>query len=308
MIVPNSFSDTIRNMNEPQYVFLTSPDWQEYELLDSGNGAKLERYGPYTFVRPEHQAVWKRELPSQLWEDVHATFQSTSEESGGHWNFHKQVPDNWIMRYKSLCFHAAATNSRHLGVFPEQANHWDWISGLIQNAHRSIRVLSLFGYTGLATLATAQAGASVTHVDASKKAIAWARHNQTLSKLDNRPIRWLVDDAVKFIQREVRRGSQYEGILLDPPKFGRGPEGQVWEFFESLPALLTDCRKLLSPKPLFVVITAYAIRASALSVFYALEEMIEGTKGSITTGELAIKEKSAGRLLPTAIYARWEAM
>jgi 23S rRNA (cytosine1962-C5)-methyltransferase len=166
-------------------------------------------------------------------------------------------------------------------------------------------VLNLFGYTGLATLAAAQAGAQVTHVDASKKSVMLARENQALSGLDSYPIRWLVDDAFKFVQREVRRGSKYEGIILDPPKFGRGPQGQVWELFESLPALLQDCRALLSPQPSFVILTAYAIRASALSIYYAMQEMTRGLNGALETGELALVEKSAGRLLSTAIFARW---
>ena len=307
-------------MPAPQLVFLTSPDWQDYELLDSGDGFKLERFGPYRFVRPEHQAVWQRQLPAAQWEAVDGTFQATQEESGGHWQLHKNISTTWRMRYKELRFEAAAGNSRHLGVFPEQANHWDWIASLVRSSQRPVRaaqspvraaqspvrVLNLFGYTGLATLAAAQAGAAVTHVDASKKTIQWARQNQVLSGLEARPVRWLVDDAEKFVQREIRRGAQYDGILLDPPKFGRGPEGQVWEFFDSIGGLLADCRKLLSDRPLFVVLTAYAIRASALSVHYALEEMVSGLGGSLESGELALVEKSAGRLLPCAIFARWQ--
>lgn len=290
---------------QPELVFLTSPDWKDYALLDSGEGAKLERYGPYTFIRPEHQAVWRRALPKDQWEAAHAVFQSTAEESGGHWQFRKPVDPDWTMHYKGLSFRAQATASRHMGVFPEQANHWDWMSEQVRAAGRPVQVLNLFGYTGIASLALAQAGARVTHLDASKKAISWARQNQALSGLEDRPIRWLVDDVYKFVRREGRRGSQYDAILLDPPKFGRGPEGQVWEFFESLPNLLQECRALLSPQPLFVVLTAYAIRASALSVYYAMQEMVAGLGGTITTGELALLEHSAGRLLSTAIYARW---
>ncbi len=168
-----------------------------------------------------------------------------------------------------------------MGVFPEQAAHWDWLGDLVGATGRAVNVLNLFGYTGLATLAAAQAGARVTHVDASKKVVAWARQNQSLSGLDERPIRWLVDDVEKFVKREVRRGSHYDGLVLDPPKFGRGPEGQVWEFFDSLPGLLQDCRNLLSAQPLFIVITAYAIRASALSLYYPLSEMVAGLGGRL---------------------------
>jgi 23S rRNA (cytosine1962-C5)-methyltransferase len=214
------------------------------------------------------------------------------------------------MQYKGLRFRAQAASSRHMGVFPEQAAHWDWMGGLIRRAGRPVQVLNLFGYTGLATLAAAQAGARVTHVDASKKAVSTARENQALSGLDDRPVRWLVDDVYKFVRREVRRGTKYDGIVLDPPKFGRGPEGQVWEFFESLPALLQECRQILSDRPLFVVLTAYAIRASALSAYYAVREMTAGfghkaPTGEVAAGELALVESSAGRLLSTAIFARW---
>jgi 23S rRNA (cytosine1962-C5)-methyltransferase len=294
-------------LSAPQLDLLTSPDWVDYALLDSGGGNKLERYGPYTFVRPEHQAIWQPALPPGQWQAAHAVFQATGEESGGRWQFNKPVEPSWVMQYKGLKFQAQASASRHMGVFPEQAAHWDWLGELIRSAGRPVNVLCLFGYTGLATLAAAQAGARVTHVDASKKAIALARQNQTLSGLEERPIRWLVDDVEKFVRREVRRGAQYDGLILDPPKFGRGPEGQVWEFFEALPGLLQDCRSLLSPRPSFAVITAYAIRASALSLYYPLAEMVAGLGGRLSTGELGLIERSAGRLLSTAIFARWQA-
>lgn len=296
-------------MDQPKLTLLTSPEWNDYELLDSGNGQRLERYGAYTFVRPEHQAVWSPALPTARWQAAHATFLPTGEESGGRWEFHKPVKTPWHMHYKGLKFLAFTASSRHMGVFPEQAAQWDWmgerLSGATAGEVGRPRVLNLFGYTGLATLAAAQAGAQVTHVDASKKSVMLARENQALSGLEDRPIRWLIDDAFKFVQREARRGNQYEGIVLDPPKFGRGPQGQVWELFESLPALLQDCRALLSPQPRFVILTAYAIRASALSIYYAMQEMTRGLGGTLETGELALVEKSAGRLLSTAIFARW---
>jgi 23S rRNA (cytosine1962-C5)-methyltransferase len=297
--------------SHPNLTLLISPEWEDYELLDSGNGAKLERYGAYTFVRPEHQAVWQRALPEHRWQAAHATFRPTGEESGGQWEFHRQVKTPWKMGYKGLSFLAFTANSRHMGVFPEQAAQWDWMVEKINargsRSQEPTRVLNLFGYTGLATLAAAQAGAQVVHVDASKKSMLLARENQALSGLSDRPIRWLVDDAFKFVRREVRRGSQYEGIVLDPPKFGRGPQGQVWELFESLPELLQNCRALLSPAPLFIILTAYAIRASALSAYYAIQDMTARLPGEIETGELALEERSAGRLLSTAIYARWSA-
>jgi len=295
----------LKKYPSPEIRLVTSSDWQDYELLDSGAGRKLERYGPYRFDRPEAQAVWQPALSVGVWEAAHAVFHPTGEESGGRWQFRQSIPQEWTMQYKGLRFLAHAAASRHMGVFPEQAAHWDWIGELAGTAGRPVRVLNLFGYTGLASLAAAQAGAQVTHVDASKKSLGIARQNQALSGLVDRPVRWLVDDALKFVQRERRRGARYDGLLLDPPKFGRGPSGQVWEFFEGLPGLLQDCRALLSDDPLFVLLTAYAIRASALSVAYALGEMVAGLGGELEAGELALPEKSAGRLLSMAIFARW---
>jgi 23S rRNA (cytosine1962-C5)-methyltransferase len=292
-------------MSIPELSIFASSEWEDYELLDSGNGSKLERFGSYIFERPEHQAVWKRLLPTHQWEKAHAIFRPSGEESGGNWEFRKPIPSSWNMKYGDLTFEAATSHSRHLGVFPEQAVHWDWMSKLIQKHTHPIKVLNLFGYTGIASLSAAHAGATVTHVDASKKTITWAKRNQELSNLTSRPIRWLIDDAEKFVRREVRRGTKYEGLILDPPKFGRGPEGQVWDFFEALPDLLRNCRLLLSQRPLFIILTAYAIRASSLSLHYALEETCSGLRGHIFTGELALIEKSGGRYLSTAITSRW---
>ncbi|MFZ6029451.1 MAG: class I SAM-dependent methyltransferase [Chloroflexota bacterium] len=288
---------------------LSSPNWQDYELIDSGRGQKLERFGPYTFVRPEHQAVWQRRLPEKHWQAAQAVFQPTiGEEMGGKWQFRQPTAPSWKMQYGALAFEAQMSSSRHVGVFPEQAAHWDWMAAQIQKSPQPTQVLNLFGYTGLATLACAAAGSKVTHVDASRKAIAWARQNQRLSGLADQPIRWMVDDALKFVLREGRRGVKYDGLVLDPPKFGRGPKGEVWECFEMLPTLLAACREILCPHPLFVVLTAYAIRASALSVYYALEEMTRGLGGTVSAGELITIEKSGGRMLSQAIYARWHAM
>ncbi len=293
------------------FTFLESSRWNDYALLDSGDGLKLERFGKYIFVRPESQAMWKRSLDTE-WKNAHAVFVSTGEESGGHWDFKKKVDEQWIMQYplplenKSLSFKVMTTPGRHLGVFPEVAAHWDWFSDLIAKSNREINALNLFGYTGLASLAAASAGAKVTHVDASKKSVGWARENQALSKLDDKPIRWIVDDASKFVQREARRGVKYDGIILDPPKFGRGPKGEVWEVYKSLPDLLETCRECLSNNPLFVVTTVYAVRASAIHVAQAMEDMMNGFGGKIDMGELVTREQSADRLLSQAVYARWE--
>jgi 23S rRNA (cytosine1962-C5)-methyltransferase len=289
----------------PELTLLSSPDWTDYELLDSGNGRKLERFGAHIFVRPEHQAIWQQSLPEVKWQTAQAVFRATGgDEMGGNWQSRQPI-DPWEMHYKGLRFRAQLGGSRHVGVFPEQAAHWDWMAGLIRTANRPVSVLNLFGYTGLATLAAALEGARVTHVDASKKSVARARENQALSKLDDRNIRWIVDDAMKFVLREARRQVRYDGIILDPPKFGRGPKGEVWECFDMLPKLLESSRAILSPQPLFVVITAYAIRASAVSLYYALDEMMKGKSGSVEAGELVTVERSAGRVLSMAIYARW---
>ena len=295
------------------FTFLESSRWQDYALLDSGDGLKLERFGKYVFVRPESQAMWKRSLdPNGEWKNAHAVFQPTGEESGGHWDFKKKVDEQWTLNYplphsnKTLAFKVMTTPGRHLGVFPEVAAHWDWFSKLIERSKRETSVLNLFGYTGLASLAAAAAGAKVTHVDASKKSVGWARDNQVLSELTASPIRWIVDDALKFVQREARRGAKYDGIILDPPKFGRGPKGEVWEVYKSLPDLLEACRECLSENPLFVVTTIYAVRASAVHIAQAMDDMMDGFEGKIEMGELVTREQSAGRLLSQAVYARWE--
>ena len=319
----------------PTFSLLESLNWTDYALLDSGNGLKLERFGPYTFVRPEVQAMWRQRLPQKEWAQAHAFFQPTREESGGHWQFKKKVEEKWEMVYpltpgssptgrgENLRFWAMTTPGRHLGVFPECAAHWDWVSRLIINrrereerreikknisagsAHSAVKVLNLFGYTGLATLAAAATGAQVTHVDASKKAVAWARENQALSRLTEKPVHWIVDDAIKFVQREGGRGNQYDGILLDPPKFGRGPKGEVWEIYKSLPNLLQACHQVLSKSPLFVVVTIYAVQASAVHVGQALEGIMSKFAGHVECGELVTREQSADRLLSQAVYARW---
>lgn len=308
--------------SSPPFIFLDSPRWRDYTLLDSGDGLKLERFGKYVFIRPEAQAMWKRSLDAE-WRNADAVFIPSGEESGGHWDFKKRVNEQWEMRYDltpspspsgrgEIRFWAMTTPGRHLGVFPEVAAHWDWFSNLIHHeaheGHKEVNVLNLFGYTGLATLAAASAGARVTHVDASKKSVGWARENQALSKLTDRPVRWIVDDALKFVQREARRGVKYDGIILDPPKFGRGPKGEVWEVYKSLPTLLEACRDCLSDNPLFVVTTIYAVRASAVHVAQAMDDMMAGFGGKIEMGELVTREQSARRLLSQAVYARWESV
>jgi 23S rRNA (cytosine1962-C5)-methyltransferase len=308
--------------NFSTFSLLEAPQWRDYELIDSGDGLKLERFGLYTFVRPEVQAMWKRTLSEKEWASAHAIFQPTSEESGGHWAFRKKVPERWEMTYDltpgaprpsperrggQLRFWAMTTPGRHLGVFPEVASHWDFVADSVRKANRPVKILNLFGYTGLASLAAAAAGAQVTHVDASKKSVTWARENQALSKLEDKPIRWIVDDATKFVQREARRGAKYDGMILDPPKFGRGPKGEVWEVYKSLPHLFESCRDVLSDRPLFMIATVYAVKASAIHIGQLLGEIMQECKGRMESGELVTREKSAGRLLSQAVYSRWQA-
>ncbi|MBL0346028.1 class I SAM-dependent methyltransferase [Candidatus Villigracilis affinis] len=294
----------------PTFTLLEAANWHDYELLDSGDGLKMERFGKYIFSRPESQAMWSRALPASEWNNVHAVFQPTAEESGGHWIEKKKLPEKWEMKYplphvQNLTFSVMTTPGRHLGVFPEVASHWDFMADSVRTAGRPAKVLNLFGYTGLASLAAAAAGAQVTHVDASKKSVGWARENQGLSGLNEKPIRWIVEDAVKYVQREEKRGMKYDGIILDPPKFGRGPKGEVWEVYKSLPSLLDMCRACLSDNPLFVIVTVYAVRASAIHIAQAMDEMMKKYKGNIDSGELVTRETSANRLLSQAVYARW---
>jgi len=285
---------------------LLASEWADYALLDSGSGRKLERYGKYRFIRPEAQAIWQP-ADDSLWEKTDAIFIPQRSESGGYWKFTHPINKSWHMHYKDMTFKAETTGGRHLGIFPEQAVHWDWIADVIQTANRSIQVLNLFGYTGLATLAAAKASARVTHVDASKKVVRWAKENQHLSGLNGCPIRWIVDDALKYINREIKRGVTYDGIILDPPRFGRGPSGETWKFFDLLPPLLSACRSVLSEHPLFIVITAYAVPMSAISLKSVLQEHMTGLAGKYQAGELVLREESAQRLISTAIFVRWQA-
>jgi 23S rRNA (cytosine1962-C5)-methyltransferase len=279
--------------------------WKDYILLDSGNGFKLEQYGPYRLVRPEAEAVWTPALPDAEWKKANATYKPSPEENGGHWEFRGKPIEQWQLTYPNLKFTAQFSGSRHVGIFPEQACQWDWADQVIRTSPAKPKVLNLFGYTGLASIAAASAGSQVTHVDASKKVVLWAKENQVLSGVDPSSIRWIVDDVMKFVQREARRGSRYDGIILDPPKFGRGPKGEVWEFYKLLPSLLMACKEILTPKPLFIQLTAYAVKASAITLFQVLDELMKEFNGITTAGEIGLMEQSAGRFLSTAVFSRW---
>ena len=281
----------------------------DYALIDSGDGEKLEQYGPYRIVRPEGQAIWQRALPEKAWQEVDAVFTGDTDEEGiGRWRFPgTPLGETWPMRHDGIDYLGRFTSFRHVGVFPEQASHWNHMEAMIRQAGRPVRVLNLFGYTGLASLVAARAGAEVTHVDASKKAIGWARENQEVAGLADRPIRWICEDAMKFAEREERRGSRYDIVLFDPPAYGRGPKGEVWQLFEDLPTLVELCREILTPKPLGVVLTAYSIRASFFAIHALMRDAFAGMGGTVESGELVIREQSAGRALSTSLFSRWVA-
>nr|WP_234895169.1 class I SAM-dependent rRNA methyltransferase [Sinorhizobium meliloti] len=283
-----------------------------YHLVDSGDGEKLEQYGPYRIVRPEAQALWPKALPAWIWERADAVFTGDTEEDGmGRWRFPGEVlGETWPMQLLDTDFLGRFTSFRHVGVFPEQLAHWSWMRDQVAAAGRPLKVLNLFGYTGVASLIAAKAGAEVTHVDASKKAIGWARENQVLARAEKLPIRWICDDAMKFIQREERRGSRYDIILTDPPKFGRGPNGEVWQLFDHLAAMLDICREILSPDARGLVLTAYSIRASFYSIHELMRETMRGRGGRVESGELIIREggldgTAPGRALSTSLFSRW---
>lgn len=281
---------------------LSTPGWEDYALLDSGNGFRLERFGKYRLVRPDPQIIWKPKLSSQEWGKFDAKFDPDKKK----WIVKTKIPEKWLMHYKELSFYAKLSPFKHTGVFPEQLLQWDFITDKIKNAEKSSpRILNLFGYTGIASIAAAAAGASVTHVDASKPTIGWARENQAASGLDKKPVRWILDDAVKFVGREIKRESFYDGIIMDPPIYGHGPNGEKWDFNDSFPNLLALCTKVLTKRPLFILINAYAISSSSLMLENTLKDYVGGLGGTIEVGELVLEEQSAKRLLSTGIFARW---
>ncbi len=278
--------------------------WRDYALLDSGNGRKLERYGDVTVVRPEPQCFWSPRNPV-LWDKADAVFDPEDEDDAGRWRFNRKLPESWPLTWEDVRFQGRLTAFRHLAFFPEQAANWAWLKGRVETLSQP-RVLNLFGYTGVASLVCAAAGAQVTHVDASKKAVGWARENAALSGLEDRPVRWIVEDARKYVQREVRRESRYEGIILDPPKYGRGPDGRVWRLFEDLPELARLCAALLSEKASFLLLNAYAARVSGPALAHLLAEACADRGGRVDWGELALAEDGEdGREIGLSFFARW---
>jgi 23S rRNA (cytosine1962-C5)-methyltransferase len=291
----------------------------DYELLDTGEGEKLERFGKYIFVRPYEDAVWKKTLSKKEWDKIDGKFWSTkegaqekrarlasaSDASRGGWKMNTKLDARWEMSYKDIKFFVSPTPFRHMGFFPEQASQWDFIENRIREVRGKIKFLNLFGYTGVASLFALRAGAEVTHLDASRQILTWAKDNQKLSKLDNLPMRIICDDSIKFLEREAKRGNKYDCVIMDPPKFGRGPKGEIWKIEEMLPALLSSVAKILSDKPLFVILTSYATDSSALSLGYALKDMMKDFSGNVETGELCVLENSNNRFISLANTAIW---
>ncbi len=284
---------------------LVSAPWEDHALIDSGDGRKLERYGPVRVIRPEPQALWPPAEPT-AWADADAEFTAREEEADqGRWVTGGVLPETWPLRWRETHFLGRLTAFRHLGVFPEQASHWSWLLDQVGRAGRPLTVLNLFAYTGVISIALAQAGCQVTHVDASKKAIGWARENLELAGNAGTQVRWMVEDAAKFTAREVRRGHRYDIVLLDPPKFGRGPKNETWQIFDHLPPLLADCRALLDQNSVALVLTAYAIRGSFLMLDGLMRHHCQGLGGRIDSGELAMAPERGGPLLPTSLFSRW---
>jgi 23S rRNA (cytosine1962-C5)-methyltransferase len=287
---------------------LTTKGWDDYELLDTGNGKRLERFGKYIFIRPDPQIIWQPKLPLSSWHKADAVFEKT--DKGERWVKKTEVPDKWILHYKDIAFYAKLSPFKHTGVFAEQIENWNIIEIKLakakeQKVKNEVNILNLFGYTGIASLVCAKNGARVTHVDASKPTVSWARENQELSHLADKPIRWIVDDALGFAEREVRRGITYEGIIMDPPVYGHGPKGEKWDFMKDFPHLITICSQLLSENPLFIIVNSYAVSASSLMLQNVLEDMMGQFKGIVTSGELVLEQKEQNRLLSTGIYGHW---
>jgi 23S rRNA (cytosine1962-C5)-methyltransferase len=273
----------------------------DYELLDTGGEEKLERYGEFVLRRPDPQALWERKLSDVIWDTADAIFERKGEK--GEWRFNKPMPKEWPIEFGGFTFLIKPTSFKHTGLFPEQLPNWEWVTEKI--ADKKPSVLNLFAYTGGATLAAAKAGASVTHIDASKTAVEWARKNAELSGLSDGPVRWIVEDVMKFVQREIKRGTKYDGIIMDPPAFGHGPNDELWKIERDLVPLLKACRELLTEKPLFVLMNGYAAGYSHLAFEHLLEPIQKLHGGTVEGGELTLAEKDSTRLLPAGIYARW---
>lgn len=272
--------------------------FNEFELVDSGDGYRLERWGAYTLARPDPQTIWQRSESRELWDAAHAVFRDDA------WDMQQPLPERWDMQFHGMQLIARPMNFKHTGIFPEQAANWQWMEEKLKGLEKP-RVLNLFAYTGAASVWLTKKGAFVTHVDSSRPAIGWAKDNQELNGLAPDSIRWMLEDAAAFVKKEVKRGAQYEGIVMDPPAFGHGPTGKIWKFNEQMPKLLADCVQLLSPDARFLLINAYATNTSELAIQNLLEDAIRTRQGTIESGQLCLRQRS-GRLLSTGIFTRWQ--
>ena len=283
---------------------IISKDWKDYEILDMANGEKLERWGNIYLIRPDPQIIWKDKSNPKLWKKANAHYHRSSK-GGGEWEYISKVPDSWQVKYKELTFNLKPMGFKHTGLFPEQAINWEFMMNKIKNSKRKIRVLNLFAYTGGATCACLKAGASVCHVDSSKGMTAWAKENVQSCNLQNCEVRFIIDDVIKFVQREIRRGNKYDAIVMDPPSYGRGANGEVWNIEDSLFMLVELCAKVLSDDPLFFLINSYTTGLSPTILSNVLSLCIK-KKGKISCGEVGLPMKDSSLVLPCGIYGRWE--
>ncbi len=279
--------------------------WKDYEVIDTSKGEKLERWGKYILLRPDPQVLWDTPKKNPAWKHLNAHYHR-SKKGGGEWEFF-DLPEQWSIHYRDLTFHLKPFSFKHTGLFPEQAANWDWFSDLIKNANRPVKVLNLFAYTGGATCAAAKAGASVTHVDASKGMVTWAKENAQASGLADAPIRWIVDDCVKFVEREIRRGNHYDAIIMDPPSYGRGPKGEIWKIEEKIHPFIALCEKLLSDDPLFFLVNSYTTGlAPAVLTYLISTEVVTKHGGTVTSDEIGLPVSSNSLILPCGAAGRWQ--
>lgn len=284
---------------------LLTPNWSEYSLIDSGEGEKLEQFGPYIFVRSEPKALWNKSHP-EMWQSADAVYVQSPFQKEGRWNMKRPIKTDWILKWNNISFKVRPTSFKHMGVFPENVAHWEWIQRQIELSKRKLNILNLFAYTGGATLAALASGTAVTHVDASKSTVTWAHENATLSGLDGHPVRWIVDDALTFVKREVKRGKKYDGIIMDPPKFGRAENGKIWKFEEHTKILLEACRDVLSLDPVFCLVNAYTVEYSPITLVNMLSQLMP--KGTVEHGEIVLQGKNDSLPLPTSMFARWSSI
>ncbi len=281
-------------------------DWKDYKILDMADGQKLEKWGDVILSRPDPQIIWKDKIYPEKWKNINATYHR-SKTGGGAWEYKKKVPQQWQIKYKELTFNIKPMGFKHTGLFPEQAVNWDWMINKIQNSNREIKVLNLFAYTGGATVACSYAGASVCHVDSSKGMVTWAKENIASSGLSERPVRYIVDDVVKFVNREIRRGNKYDAIIMDPPSYGRGANGEVWQFENNIYDLVELCSKVLSENPLFFLINSYTTGISSKVLENILNLTVaKNYKGSVSSGEIGLPMEDSKLILPCGIFGRWE--